>query len=180
MNLYKLKNGKMLLIRRAHPEDACEYAEMSAKCYRETRFLSRGEEDGSPTPEILLNFIEEVEQSEHEALLLAIYEEKVVGYGNITACLDRKKMKHKCDLNVSVLKDYWRLGIGKALMVALVDFAKAAGYEQINLTVANDNDAVVTLYQSLGFMETGKELHAMKHGNGDYSDFILMTKFLIS
>ncbi len=35
-----LKDETFLVIRRAHPEDVFEYAEISCKCYGETRFLS--------------------------------------------------------------------------------------------------------------------------------------------
>ncbi len=73
-----------------------------------------------PTAESLLPFIEEVEQSDKEILIFAVYRGKIVGFGDIMACLNRKKMCHKCELNVSVLKDYWNLGIGKVLMKSLI------------------------------------------------------------
>ena len=134
--------------------------------------------DEMPSAEGLLGFIEDVEHSDKEALLVAVYNDSIVGFGDITACLNRTKMKHKCDLNISVLKDYWHLGIGTALMSSLIEFARSAGYEQINLNVASDNESAICLYEHLGFQTTGKEIHAMKHADGDYSDFIFMTRFL--
>lgn len=130
------------------------------------------------SPESLLDFIEDVEFSDKETLILAIYKDTVIGYGQITACLNRKKMKHKCDLDLSLLKDYWHLGIGTALMSSLIDFARCAGYEQINLSAASDNERAIRLYEHLGFQITGKEIHAMTHADNDYSDFVFMTKFL--
>ena len=173
-----LSNGEAVVIRRARKGDQDSYANVSRKCYLETRFLSRCEDDTAPSPESLLGFIEDVKNSDKEVLLVAIYRNSIVGYGDITTCLNRKKMKHKCDLNISVLKDYWHLGIGKALLDSLVAFARCAGYEQINLNVASDNERAIHLYEHLGFQITGREVHAMKHAEGDYSDFVFMTKFL--
>ena len=174
----RIKNGTDILIRRAKKGDQDRYAEVSKMCYLETRFLSRCAEDEMFTGDSLLEFIEEVENSDKEALLVAVCDGIIVGSGDITACLNRVKMKHKCDLNISILKDFWGLGIGKALMSVLIDFARSAGYEQINLNVAGDNTRAIGLYRALGFQETGRELHAMKHAEGDYSDFVFMTKFL--
>lgn len=175
---FQLKNGTDVIIRRAQKGDQERYAEISRKCYTETRFLSRCSIDAPPSPESLLGFIEDVACSDKEVLLVAVYHDLIVGFGDITACLNRAKMKHKCDLNISVLKDYWHLGIGKVLMTSLIEFAQNAGYEQINLNVASDNERAIRLYEHLGFQITGKEIHAMKHAEGDYSDFIFMTKFL--
>ena len=174
-----IKNGKTVIIRRAHPGDQTEYANVANACYLETRFLSRCADDEPMSAESLLYFIEDVETSTEEILLLAEYEGKIVGFGQITACLNRKKMKHKCDLDISILKAYWNLGIGTALLTSLIEFSRSAGYEQINLNVASDNERAIRLYEHLGFQITGKEIHAMKHGDSDYSDFVFMTKFLI-
>jgi len=173
-----LKNSSSVVIRRAQKGDQYRYAEVSRLCYLETRYLSRGACDTPPAPESLLGFIEDVEFSDKEVLLVAVLNNLIVGFGDITACLNREKMKHKCDLTLCVLKEYWNLGIGKALMTSLIGFAQDAGYEQINLNVASDNTRAIGLYEHLGFQATGKEVHAMKHADGDYSDFIFMTKFL--
>ena len=175
----KLKNGAELVIRRAKAGDEDRFAEISRLCYLETRFLSRCEEDECSSAESMRDWIIEMEGAQKEIQLVALVDGLLVGDGSITACLDRKKMKHKCDVNVAVLKDYWHLGIGKAMMEALVAFAREAGYEQVNLSVASDNLRAIRLYEYLGFRETGREVHAMKHSDGDYSDFVFMTKFLI-
>lgn len=174
----RLRNGVDVIIRRAQKGDEDRYAKISRKCYLETRFLSRCAEDEPPSSDSLLGFIEDVECSDKEALLVAVYNDLIVGFGDITACLNRAKMKHKCDLNISILKEYWNLGIGRALMCSLIEFARSAGYEQINLNVASDNERAIRLYECLGFQVTGKEVHAMKHADRDYSDFVFMTKFL--
>ena len=175
----KLQNGTELVVRRAQAGDEHRFAEVSRLCYLETRFLSRCEEDECSSAESMREWIEEMEDAQKEIQLVALVDGLLVGNGSITACLDRKKMKHKCDVNVAVLKEYWHLGIGKTMMEVLMEFARGAGYEQVNLNVASDNLRAIRLYEYLGFEESGRELHAMKHADGDYSDFVFMTKFLI-
>lgn len=87
-------------------------------------------EDEEISLESCINFIEDVEEPDKEALVVARYEGRVIGYGDILACLNRTKMRHKCNLNVFVAKDFWGLGIGSALMDALIKFAYNAGYEK--------------------------------------------------
>ena len=77
-----------------------------------------------------------------------------------------------------MLKGYWSLGIGRALTMALIDFVRGAGYEQVELCVAGDNVRAIGRYQFLAFQDTGRQPHAMKHGEGDYSDWVFMTRFL--
>ena len=174
-----LKNGSETIIRRARKGDESGYAAASNQCYTETRYLSRCAEDDFPTAEDLLYFIEDVAESDKEALLVAVCDGHITGFGDITACLNKRKMLHKCTLNISVVKAYWGLGVGKALMESLISFAQNAGYEQIDLSVASDNQRAIGMYECFGFQATGRELHAMKHADGDYSDFVLMTKLLI-
>jgi len=175
---FRLNNRDNVVIRKAQKGDEYDYAAVSRACYLETRYLSRGLNDILPSPEALLVFIEDVAFSDKETLLLAVHNNTIVGFGDITACLNREKMKHKCDLNISVLKEYWHLGIGRALMSSLIEFAQQADYEQINLNVASDNIRAIRLYEHFGFQATGREVHALRHADGDYSDFVFMTKFL--
>lgn len=64
-----LKNGKEVEIDRAHGMDAKDYCEISNRGYKETHFLSRSMEDEEISLESCSSFIEEVEESEKEALI---------------------------------------------------------------------------------------------------------------
>ena len=44
---------------------------------------------------------------------------------------DRAKTRHRAVFGITVLKEYWRLGIGSALTEACIECAKKAGYWQI-------------------------------------------------
>jgi len=175
---YPLKNGETVLIRRAREADLDGYRRVSDACYRETRFLSRCAEDTPPGADELLDYLRELADAPDGALLVAEYGGRIVGFGDVAADRSRRKMRHKCDLTLVVLRECWRLGIGSALLDALIGFARAAGFEHVNLNVAHDNERAIRLYARFGFQPTGREVHAMKHGEGDYSDFIHMIRFL--
>ena len=67
---------------------------------------------------------------------------KIRGYGNI----DNKTP----EFAISILKDFRGLGIGTALMKAMLELLKEHGYEKTSLAVQKDNPAV-KLYKKVGF-----------------------------
>ena len=68
------------------------------------------------------------------------------------------------------------LGLGQRLMEAVVDHATGR-FEQLQLSVASENEAAIRLYQKMGFSEYGREMKALKQ-DGRYMDEILMVRFL--
>ena len=64
--------------------------------------------------------------------------------------------KHRAEFGISILKEYWGFGIGRALINACVQCAKEAGYVQLELDVVADNTRAIALYQSVGFQEYGR------------------------
>lgn len=65
-------------------------------------------------------------------------------------------MAHRAEFGISVLKKYWGLGIGRALMEACIQCARDAGYVQLELSVVADNARAIAMYQRAGFMECGR------------------------
>lgn len=51
------------------------------------------------------------------------------------------------------------MGVGVALIDAVVDWASAEGYGQLILNVGNDNAGAIALYTRKGFQPTGKTGH---------------------
>jgi ribosomal-protein-alanine N-acetyltransferase len=58
-------------------------------------------------------------------------------------------------LSIGVVPAWQRLGIGRRLMQGLVRAAKRAEAKQLFLEVARDNEGAISLYRSLGFVESG-------------------------
>jgi ribosomal protein S18 acetylase RimI-like enzyme len=68
-------------------------------------------------------------------------------------------------------------GVGRRLVEAVCDLARRH-VELIQLTVVRDNQRARALYASLGFVDYGLEIHALKQG-GRYYDEALMAKNLL-
>lgn len=65
-------------------------------------------------------------------------------------------------------------GLGRALVEAVLDDARGT-VEQMHLTVTLGTGAALRLYESLGFVACGTEVHALKLGDR-YLDEVLMVR----
>lgn len=74
--------------------------------------------------------------------------------------------------NVAVHPDFWRQGIGRALVQTALDKAAELGFARVMLEVRASNEAAQTLYRSFGFEEDGRR--RAYYVNGE--DAILMSK----
>lgn len=71
---------------------------------------------------------------------------------------------------LSVSSDYQGKGIGKKLILHLIESAKEEGFEKIGLLVSTDNDDAKRLYESLGFSVVG-----VKHLLGEHYHHLQLT-----
>lgn len=155
-NTVILKNGKSLTIRNADSHDAESVLEIMKAVKGETEFLLSYPDEG---PAVSLDreeaFLVNKMENPKEAELLAYLDGHLVGLVGLDAIGFREKLRHRAEAGVSVLKDYWGLGIGKALMVAIIDCARQAGFLQLELEVVSDNTRAIEMYKSLGFVSFG-------------------------
>ena len=91
---------------------------------------------------------------------------------------DSAKLRHRAELGVSVAEGMRRRGLGFLLMRAAEDWAKKAGFEQLELSVFAANFAARALYGKCGFEIWGERKRAFRLSSGGYDDEILMGKFL--
>lgn len=175
---YKLKNGENLIVRSAEKDDALEELNMYKQKAAETPFLSRGKDDVFPTVEDFAENYEYYLEDDRNCYLVAVYNDKIVGSAHLDYCSNKKRSKHKCDIDLGVLKDYWGLGIGGKLMQTLIDVAQKSNFEQVELCVASKNDRAIKMYESFGFEKFGVMPRAMKYEDGTYMDMLSMVKFL--
>lgn len=117
-------------------------------------------------------------EADRSLVLLAFVEGKLAGTCNFGPAGKRNRTLHRCAAAVSVCRASWGLGIGTALLGEVLDAAKAAGYEQMELEVVSTNAPAVGLYKKLGFQVMGTMPHTMKYRDGTYEDFLFMVKYL--
>lgn len=160
-----------IIIRELLPADAEETLAFTQQIGGESDNLTYGAEGLPITVPQEKEFLKAVHADPHSVMLGAFAGEKLVGNGSLSGM--PRRMSHRADLGLSVLKDYWNQGIGGRLMEALIAYAKAHGIEIINLEVRSDNAAAIHLYEKFGFQKTGTYPAFFKIGDA-YFDFDLM------
>ena len=70
-----------------------------------------------------------------------------------------------------------RRGVGRALLEAAVEWARASGVSKLELHVFPYNEAAIRLYESFGFEREGYRKRQYRRGQ-EYVDAILMAYFI--
>ena len=176
-----LKDGQEVILRNAVIEDAKAVLDIFNKTHEETEFLLTYPEENPFTIEDEVKFLDETEKSKNEIEILACIakDEKdedyiVVGSAGFYPVGKMMKLKHRANFGISVLKNYWGLGLGKELTKAAIECAKEAGYESLELDVVAENEAAINLYKKFGFIEFGRNPYGFKTRDGKYQELVLM------
>ncbi|MRG87304.1 GNAT family N-acetyltransferase [Salinibacillus xinjiangensis] len=115
--------------------------------------------------------------SESSITFGAFDEDQLVGMATLLFP-SKEKEKHKAFLVAMYVKqEYRKKGIGKQLIMKVIQTARRAKIEQLQLSVVANNESAIRLYQSIGFESYGTEKRAIKSGS-DYFDEELMVLFL--
>jgi RimJ/RimL family protein N-acetyltransferase len=80
---------------------------------------------------------------------------------------------HVADLGLMVAAGWRRRGIGRALLVEAVEWARERGVSKLELHVFPHNDAAIALYEQFGFEREGYRKRHYRRPDG-YVDAILM------
>jgi RimJ/RimL family protein N-acetyltransferase len=109
----------------------------------------------------------------HAAVFVAEAEDGRV-IGRLSLSRDQHpSSRHVADLGLMVDAAHRRRGIGRALLVAAVEWAQAAGVRKLELHVFPWNDAAIALYEDFGFVREGYRKDHYRRGD-DYVDAVLM------
>lgn len=65
------------------------------------------------------------------------------------------------ELAIAVVPSARGIGVGSALLVALLERARADGHAALSLSVARENDAAIALYRAHGFEQVGESADAL-------------------
>lgn len=169
-----LKNGIEAVIRNGDESDGSAVYAIFNRSHEETDYLLSYPDENSFDPEQEAQFLKEKAISPNETELVAIVDGKHVGTAGIEAVGKKYKVKHRAGFGISVLKEYWGLGLGKALTKACIQCARDAGYDQLELDVVAENEKALSLYQSLGFVEYGRNPRGFKSRISGYQELVYM------
>ena len=112
-------------------------------------------------------------QSKGRKMLVAVMDGKVVGSADVRMGT-MHKTAHTASFGIAVRKRYRGLGIGRAMMEHLMEWAIEHGARKLWLSVFSTNTRAVSFYESLGFREEcrKKGQYLVK---GEYVDEIVMS-----
>ena len=170
----QLKNGKEAVIRNGNEADGKAVFDVFNQTHAETDYLLSYPEENTLDPEQEAQFLKEKTLSFNEVELVAIIDGKIAGVAGIGAIGNKYKVKHRAEFGISILKEYWGLGLGKALAKACIQCAREAGYEQLELSVVAENEKALSLYRKLGFVEFGRNPKGFKSKYTGYQELISM------
>ena len=113
-------------------------------------------------------FLKEKTESKNEIEIIAVID------GVIEAIGSKYKVKHRAEFGISVAKAFWGLGIGRALMEACIECARKAGYIQLELNAVLDNRRAISMYESAGFVEYGRNPKGFNSRTGGFQEVVYM------
>ncbi len=91
----------------------------------------------------------------------------------------RFRMRHRGRLGIGVQQPFRGLGVGEAMLRALLDWAAAEPeLERVELSVLGHNQRALNLYLKCGFVEEARLLRAYKLADGTYYDDVMMVKWI--
>lgn len=163
-------------IERAKPEDAAMFLEYLKIVGGETDNLSFGSEGVSFDLNAEEAYLRRQVGSLDNVEYLAKVNGEIIGAANLSR--KHKRMSHRGEFSISVLKAWWGRGVSVALMDKILIFAKKNNFEQLNLEVRSDNIPAIRLYEKYGFRKLCTFPAFFKIG-GQYIDFDLMNLSLI-
>ncbi len=143
-----------IIIERASVSDAEELIAFIRKVGGETDNLTFGSEGLPFCVKDEENYIASLNESNDGIMLVA--KDSGVIVGNASLLRQPRRMSHRGELAVSVLKSHWNRGIGSKLIERLLIFAKDNDFDLIDLEVRCDNISAIQLYKKYGFRDVGR------------------------
>ena len=160
-----------IIIERATSADAGAILEYLRQIGGETDNLTFGAEGPPFSVEDEEKYISGMYNSSDGILLLAKDNGRIIGNASLSRL--PRRMSHRGELGVSVIKEYWNRGVGGQLIKAILDFARESSFEVIDLEVRSDNARAIHLYEKFGFQRIGSHKEFFKLG-GEYVSFDYM------
>ena len=177
MHYYKtvtLKDGSSCTLRSGTADDGQALLDLFNLTHAQTDYLLSYPGEHSYTARQEAEFLREKTDSADEIEVLAELEGKIVGSAGINCVGRREKTRHRAVFGISVDSACWGIGIGRALTEACIECAKKAGYVQLELEAVAENKAALALYESLGFMEYGRNPKGFRSRYSGWQELVLM------
>lgn len=174
-----LKDGRTCTLRSAEKTDAAEMLRYMVKVLSETPYLLSSPEEFAAMPvEKEEAYIESILNNDRTVMITAFDGDRIIGSADLRAAGARQRVSHRCSMGITILREYWGVGLGSHIMQAIIDCAREIGYEQLELEVVAANRRAINLYTKFGFTVFGCHPNKIRYEDGTYASDYLMYKTL--
>lgn len=172
-----LKDGRTAILKSPYIEDAEKLLKFIKRACGETDFLLRYPEEWNTTPEQEEAWINNLRSSPNTLGITCYIDGEVAGNCEISF---RKGLKagHRSTVAIAILKEYWNLGIGSAMLQELIFAAEKNGSEIMELSFIEGNIRAQHLYEKFDFRIIAEIPNAFKLKDGTYLKEFYMQKIL--
>ena len=173
------RSGRRVILRSAEERDAQTLLDLIADTDRTASDTSvTMPDERQPTVEKRQEWIREYRDKPNSVAILAELEDapgRCIGEISFKGW-EFRRMAHHGHFGLSVHSEFQNDGIGRALVQAVIDWAREHPViEKVCLGVLEPNARARHLYTSLGFTEDYRKLREFKRGPGDYINDIQMS-----
>ena len=173
---FPLADGRECLLRNLVEGDAEACCALLPRLHDETDFINWVPGEFTLTVEQERDFIRARTDLTKAVTVAAVVDDEIIGLAGAWS-LDFRKFNHHAELGVSILRDYWGLGIGGRMMQAMFDWTAERGLHKLYLRVFAHNERAHRWYTSLGFIEEGRLKDDVRRADGSFADTIVMAKY---
>lgn len=175
-----LRDGRSALIRRAVLDDAEGLLELERATVRAGVGVVKYEDELPPDVATFTEHVRErLTQGDGSSITLVaeVRGAGVIGEGSLTR-LPFRMLRHVGVLALGVHPLAQRIGVGRALLAALLDWARSneegGRVLRVELYTRADNMGAISLYRAMGFTVEGTRRSFHRLGDGTFVDDILM------
>lgn len=178
-----LRDATRATLRRVRLDDAQGILDLERACVLDGRGVVRVVTDLPPDAEALAKGLRHWTDPErfHDYGCMLVVEPldptpdtpSILGVGHLRR-FKPAKVHHAAQASLEVHPLAQRLGVGRAIMDALLDWAREVGVNRVQLNVFADNHRAIALYSSLGFSVNGYRRRLIRDPDGAERDDLEM------
>ncbi|MFX3618689.1 MAG: N-acetyltransferase family protein [Sporolactobacillus sp.] len=168
--------GTNFVIRSAVQKDAKNLSDVRLQIDGETQNMDRERGEAFIDRQNFENLIHHDTENDHNLFLVAVIQDHIVGFSRCEGS-ELKRLAHKVEFGICVLKKYWGLGIGTNLLREALHWADANRIKKIALSVLETNDHAIKLYNKFDFKIEGILKNDKLLSDGKFYHTILMGRF---
>ncbi|MFJ8414372.1 GNAT family N-acetyltransferase [Bacillus paramycoides] len=166
-------NGLVYTIRSAAETDADQLSKLRVQIDGETENMDREGGEGFIDMVGFQQIIKTDTEKPRNLFLIVEVHNRIVGFSRCEGS-DLKRLSHKVEFGVCILKEFWGYGIGKNLLLQSINWADENEVKKISLQVLEINKKAIQLYKKVGFEVEGVLKNDKRLSDGNYYNTVVM------